>query len=210
MEAAGSTFAALNVHIRPAESRSNNGLLSTKLPRGLEKLIFNIDSILRIKTFYSLSPFASIPGQSMLTARGSVRFRDEFFKFKRTLHTRPFERRQHQLAAQQSSCPRTGETPVPGPPGNSQARQAFTELPTGWAAKILVPIQPPAGLLPTFCSPVVARHYSIITHVKLGNAHVKPVVLEVPVQIIYSPPRRVDTTAAGPEYVLCSLFYNSL
>jgi len=57
-----------------------------------------------------------------------------------------------------------------------------------WNTTIRLPISTPSSLLPTFCSAIVARQYSLIIHAKVRGMTIKPFALEVPIQVIYPPP----------------------
>lgn len=47
-------------------------------------------------------------------------------------------------------------------------------------------------LIPTFCTSVVARLYSVIVRVKVAGARSGPFDLEVPLQVINSPPSNIQ------------------
>jgi hypothetical protein len=195
LQVAGSTSIGLDIHIRPAEGKADTEKPLGQLPQSFRRLIFNVDSTFRLKTF------ARNPGQTMLTTRGPIRLRDEFIKLQSILHAKPFESWQRPLLDQPPSYLTVGETSPSARFDRRHTRSASAGLSSSWTPHISVPIQTPAGLLPTFCSAVVARNYSIITRVKFSNAHAKPVTLEVPVQIIYSPVRTVGITAAVDRWV---------
>lgn len=76
MQVAGSTSIRLDIHIRPAKGKADTESPLGQLPQSLRRLIFNVESIFRLKTIYSLLPFARIPGQTMLTTRGPIRLRE--------------------------------------------------------------------------------------------------------------------------------------
>lgn len=92
---------------------------------------------------------------------------------------------------------------------NSIIPAPYTGFQSGWATVIRVPIQIPAGLLPTFRRAVVARHYSSITRVKCSNAYIKRMVFEVPVHTYVHHKERLiyqqqDTSSFHSHYLLNS------
>lgn len=198
----GSTSTELNISVKTVKGKDHAETSDPQPPQSLQNLTFNIESILRLKTFYSLSPFPKMPGQTMLTTKGRVRFRDEVVKLQTLSHVKPFVSQQHRWSIQPPASLTTDSTATAVEFNKSSIQRACTELQRSWSADIRVPLQIPAGLLPTFCSAVVARHYSIITRVKCSNVYIKPMILEVPVQIIYSPQRAVDVTAAVDRVLL--------
>jgi hypothetical protein len=64
--------------------------------------------------------------------------------------------------------------------------QASNQLP--WVASTGFPIQPQKALLPSFCSALAARSYSLQVQVKVDGAHHDPIDFEVPLQVIYPKP----------------------
>jgi hypothetical protein len=68
----GRTLAKLNVEVRAAEGNRDKESMD-QLPQTLQNLVFKVETILRVKTFYSVTPFARNPGQALLTLSGPVR-----------------------------------------------------------------------------------------------------------------------------------------
>ncbi|KAJ5489188.1 hypothetical protein N7539_004078 [Penicillium diatomitis] len=65
----GSTSIELHVKVETAEGTDLPEISDERLPRGQQGLTFSIESILRLKTFYSLSPFPTVPGQKFSQKR---------------------------------------------------------------------------------------------------------------------------------------------
>ena len=64
-----------------------------------------------------------------------------------------------------------------------------TSPPQGkWTATLEIPIKSDTRLLPTFCTSIVARLYTIIVRVKVGGVRRESFDLEVPLQVIHSSP----------------------
>jgi hypothetical protein len=137
----------------------------------------------------------------ILSTRGTLHFKDKLVKLQNPLHEKPFKSRWCHLSNQPPLYLAVDGTALSVHFGKSDTQRAPTHQPKGWSALIRVPIQIPAGLLPTFCSAVVARHYSIIPRIKFSNTYIKPMILELPVQIIYSPQITADMTAAVDKSV---------
>lgn len=68
----------------------------------------------------------------------------------------------------------------------SQSRPSIP--PRNWSATIRLPITFPSIILPTFCSAIVARQYSLVMRARANGIHIKPFSLEIPMQVIYPPP----------------------
>lgn len=106
MQIPGSTWTELNIIIiKPVDSTKG----SLQLPPSLQNLTFNVESVLRTKTFYSLSPFAVMPGQALLTTRGNVRFKDESLRLPNPLQAKPFDSWRRGPLRSASSCSNTSQ-----------------------------------------------------------------------------------------------------
>ena len=75
----------------------------------------------------------------------------------------------------------------------------ITSPPVGkWITVLDIPIEVHARLLPTFCSSIVARQYSIILRVKVGGVRQVSFDLEVPLQVIHSSPDTPQSASLEP------------
>ena len=54
-----------------------------------------------------------------------------------------------------------------------------------WTATLTVPVNASKALVPTYLNRLSARRYVLVLHVGFANLHHDPLVLEVPIQIIY-------------------------
>lgn len=134
----------------------------------LRRLTFNIDGVIRIKTFFSATTFPCLPSQTLLTSQGKIRLLDEVVKLE-PQSTSGFHWQYLQ--------------------GAEQSR---------WRTIISIPIHIRPRLSPTFYSSLVARLYTLIIRLKVLNAYNrKPFELEVPVQVVYRPPHSEQATLGG-------------
>ena len=166
----------------------------------LRKLIFEIKVELRAKTFHSSAIFPKLPSQSTLTARGQLRLHDQLLKLD-AVNARPVswnyllrESRPPHLEAELHASLLSGSLSGgrnSSPTASISSSQA--SIPPGkWNATIRSPITLPFTVLPTFCSAIVARQYSLIVRAKAIGINVQPFSLEVPIQVIYPPPEHGD------------------
>ena len=166
------------------------------LARELEGLKFRIQPILRAKTYYSTEPFPVMPGQSMVTARGPIRLHDSVSKMSEVeLASSSWQFRRSDDIPCYEEAVRTGSVSF----GSSHSSSAWPgsqpspELPSNsssvgvWETSLIVPIELNGELLPTFCSAIASRQYSIIAQVRVKGARVKEFVLETPLQVCRSP-----------------------
>lgn len=141
--------------------------------QALKNMRFTILPLIRIKTFYSLDIFPVLPSQGLLTLRGSARLRDEMVKLKaRTLEDVVWSYAYSVVDE------------------NNEGRYITDSLPKGkWTAIIRLPITMHYRLLPTFCSSIVARLYSVLLRVKVAGVRAKSFDLEIPLQVVHAAPQ---------------------
>jgi hypothetical protein len=191
MRMRGTTTAELAIDIKAAEGSIDERSVN-RLPQTIRKLTFKIEPIFRAKTFYSTSPFKKLPGQTMLTLKGTLRLRDELMKLG-TLYPNPDSWQylpQNQKSSYAEAARRFSTLSAKSArSGNGSVSPGISSNPPGsWSTRIRVPLVVPADIPPTFCSALVARQYSLIIRTKISSISVKPFTLEIPMQIIYSPP----------------------
>jgi hypothetical protein len=201
MRTQGTTSAELGIDIKAAEGNIDERSVE-RLPQKLRRLTFTVEPIFRAKTFYSTIPFAKLPGQTMLTLTGRVRLRDEVMKLD-TLCFKPdswqyLSRIRMPSYAEAVRRPSSQSANSPRNDNGNASTSNSPSPPRSWSTRILVPLVIPADLPPTFCSVLVARQYSLIVRIKVRGISAKPFTLEVPVQIIYSPPDAIKVSVA-PE-----------
>jgi hypothetical protein len=197
----GTTLAELIVDIRAAEGSIHERSVD-RLFQTLRKLTFHVEPIFRAKTFYSTTPFSKLPGQTMLTLKGTVRIRDEVMKLG-TLCAKS-DSWQCLLRNERPSYAEALRRPSPqvvksaGSGYGSASSDTSPSSSWSWSTRIRVPVVVPADLPPTFCSALVSKQYSLIVRTKVSGLSVKPFVLEVPIQVSYSPPEALKASL-GPE-----------
>lgn len=129
------------------------------------KIRRSVTPALRIKTFYSISPFSRMPGLTMLTTTGPMRLHDEL----RTLPSTSYSNLiWHSTRADD----------------HNHAAEALSAGAAVFTTVLMV-LQMPPGLPPSFCSAVVSRQYSLIIQCKVKGVRVDSFGLEVPLQIFY-------------------------
>ncbi|KIM95748.1 hypothetical protein OIDMADRAFT_148793 [Oidiodendron maius Zn] len=138
---------------------------SSQIYQILQSLNFEVSPLLRIKTFYSLQSFPSLPSRSLLSLKGVMRMRDEIIKLDRKSIRGVSWKCAFQL--------------IETPPRSAS-------LPGGrWITHLSIPITVDTRLLPTFCTSVVARLYTTILRIKVVGARVESFNLEVPLQVVH-------------------------
>ena len=106
----------------------------------LRRLIFDIDGVIRIKTFFSATPFPYLPSQTLLTSQGKIRLLDNVVRLK------------------------------PQSTGGSHWQYLRGAEQSRWRTMISMPIHVKTRLSPTFCSSLVARFYTLVIRLKVLNA----------------------------------------
>lgn len=171
LKPATDNIAIIPVHVE-IDTVPGKSDLPTELPSKLRNLAFKVQPILRSKTFYSTVPFRKMPGQTMLTAKGTLRLKDEILKL--TSHT---------LGA--SSC-RHGLGNVQAVSNDMSRRGSRPGMPKTWFTSVNVPVMVQSDLAPTFCSATAARQYSLIMRITVCGWKINEFVLEIPLQILHA------------------------
>lgn len=172
----GNATCKLSVTLADTRSGSDIG----RLMEVSSNIRLSVTPALRIKTFYSVSPFSKTPGQTMLTINGPTMLHDELRKLSSTSYSN--------LGWHSES--------------SSDRTHAIESLSASTAvfATVLVELRLPEGLSPSFCSAVVARQYSLILQCKLKGVQVDSFGLELPLQIFYGSlkdPQKLDNAETG-------------
>jgi hypothetical protein len=160
--------------------------------KSLQGLSFTVFSLVRVKTFYSVKSFPRLPSQTLLESFREMRLRDGILKLE-TQYVRDVSwgyrvsldsRSNVSLASQLSLS-------ISNKDGTRQA--SMISEPNGkWISNWTVPIEVNGRLLPTFCSSLVARFYTLIVRVKVTGARQEAFDLEVPLQVIHTPLGKTD------------------
>jgi hypothetical protein len=192
----GSTRALMKL-----EFVSTNSNRTSKLPHDLT---FKVYSLVRAKTFYSVKAFPGLPSERLLEVDTNTRLRDDIVKLETQIVKNAswgyrfdiegqtsYEMHNHtsrnsfsvgRLHAETSSHP-------------SNLKPEILALKGRWISNWTIPIEVEGRLLPTFCSALVARRYSLIVRVKVGGAKEACFDLEVPLQVIHRSPRTASHAA---------------
>ncbi|PMD11963.1 hypothetical protein NA56DRAFT_713667 [Hyaloscypha hepaticicola] len=170
-----STKAVLNLEFESASSGDQY--------QNVQGLSFTILSLIRTKTFYSIKSFPRLPSQSLLSLRGTTRLRDEILK----LETRTVRNMSWGYVYNvESQTKGATKSSIKSPPGGK------------WTTVLDIPIEVDTRLIPTFCSSIVARLYTVILRVKVGGVRRESFDLEVPLQVIHSSPDRPRSASLEP------------
>ncbi|OCK73309.1 hypothetical protein K432DRAFT_410795 [Lepidopterella palustris CBS 459.81] len=186
----------------------------------LRALSLEIQAAIRVKTFFSTEPMVCLPKQTFLTQTACIRLHDEVIDLSRERYT--------QLEWEYSSGLRNVKPPAyediirnhsfsttSTSSGSSVLRFWASDSSvlsdndggSAWSVTVRIPIKPQAKLLPTFCSSLIARSYSVVLRVKVTGVHAKKIDFEVPLQVVYlqSPHMAAATESghcAGPAALL--------
>jgi len=170
-------------------------------------LIFTVYSLVGVKTFYSAKAFPGPPSQGLLDVDTESRLRGDIVKLETWTVKNASWGHRFDMGRQSSdellnsasemvssngrmnyeatSCPRNLEPKTTAPNGK-------------WISNWTIPIEVDGRLLPTFCSSLVARRYSLIVHVRVSGVQKERFELEVPLQVIHSSPRKVQCATGDP------------
>jgi len=129
-----------------------------------------IESHILVKTFYSTVPLRSMPGHCLVNEQSRVQVRS----YAKQLVPRMIDLRSWRPHDKQNTELNT-HTPT-------QARST-----TPWTMTLDLPVTAPSSfsLLPTFCSTLAARCYSLRIRLRIKGLHHETFVLVVPLQVIY-------------------------
>lgn len=187
-----STMALMRLEFESTSASSND------VPKNLQGLSFTVFSLVRVKTFYSVKSFPRLPSQTLLGSFSKMRLRDGVIKLE-TQHVRDvswgyrfsLDSQTNATSAFQLSL----ASPITGVPENGNGRSE----PNGkWISNWTIPIEVNGRLLPTFCSSLVARFYTLIVRVKVAGARPEAFDFEVPLQVIHTPPGKTDSPTLEP------------
>ncbi|KAF2176866.1 hypothetical protein K469DRAFT_605526 [Zopfia rhizophila CBS 207.26] len=144
----------------------------------LRALSLEIQAVIRVKTFFSTEPIVCLPKQTFLTQSACIRLHDKVIDLGRERYT--------QLEWEYSPGVRNDKPPaVLRLWASDSSVLSNNDSNSAWNVAVRIPIKPQTKLLPTFCSSLIARSYSMVLRVKLAGVHAKKVDLEVPLQIVY-------------------------
>lgn len=182
----GSTTAVLHVRIEGLNSR----FLAGSALQDFHKLKFWALLGLRLKTFYSTRPFPRFPCQALLTVEGPIRLQDQVICIGEQSHSSNTWS-VAQMPKRAEVTTQVSLAPEEGANRNSIKSQStadsHSDYSEAWQATFNLPLTVPGHLLPTFCSAIASRQYSLITRIHVDGIRIDRFVLEVPLQITFSP-----------------------
>jgi len=165
-------------------------------------LSFTVFSLVRVKTFYSVKSFPRLPSQTLLESFSEMRLRDGIIKLETQYVRDASWGYRFSLDSQTDASPASQlGLPIPNKVAseNANGQVSMTSEPNGkWISNWTVPIEISGRLLPSFCSSLVARFYTLIVRVKVAGARQERFDLEVPLQVIHTPPGKVDSPTVEP------------
>jgi len=175
----------------------------------LQAIKFTLHSAIRAKTFYGIESFPRLPSQTLVGVHGQTKMRDDLIK----LPTREFSGTQW-VFKYNSGDPSDDNWDVP--PGSlvdsiTSQNGASTEIRSPrpsqahngrCIATIRHPIRVESPLLPTFCSAIAARLYTVILRLKVSGIRRESFDLEVPLQVINMPPEGVTYDAGVLDHTI--------
>jgi hypothetical protein len=188
----GSSTTALMKLEFGSTSASSNGV-----PKSLQGLSFTVFSLVRVKTFYSVKSFPRLPSQTLLESFSEMRLRDGIIKLETQCVRDVSWGYRFSLDSQAHATPASHlglsiSNKEVSENGNGQV--SMISEPNGkWISNWTVPIEVNGRLLPTFCSSLVARFYTLIVRVKVAGARQEAFDLEVPLQVIHTPLGETDS-----------------
>lgn len=172
-----------------------------EIRRRLRAITFIVEGVIRVKTFRSTSPFPKLPSQDLLIGGGKIRLADQIMELERqtigNVGWRHWPKNDVVLMKTQDrfmSRSASASEPYPSNKFATLMRSMSVSEPSvasrskgTWRTNFEVPIHITSRLTPTFCSPLIARFYSLILRLKISKLSSKAFELEVPVQVVYLP-----------------------
>ena len=179
----------VNITVQPVAAQDHAENLS-QLLENLKTSTFKSQASLRVKTFYSTTPFSKLPGRNMATPTGLVRLHEE--KMKLAAHV-------FNIASWDYEARLVLGAADPVTLSNSQASSTNIVMPKRattkaasenvegylWSAYMAMPCVIPSQLPPTFCSAIASRQYSLMVRFKVYGIAIDDFALEMPLQIVY-------------------------
>jgi hypothetical protein len=157
----------------------------------LKGMKFTLYSLIRVKTFYSVTPFPRLPSHSLLVSKDQFKLRDAVIKLEagRKYPVSWGFRYNMDAYSISDSIGSTVESPklLAHDSPRKQQPSPHAPVPDGnWTAIIEVPINLHTRLIPTFCNSLVARVYSLIVRLRISGVKCDPFDFEVPLQVVHS------------------------
>lgn len=159
----------------------------------LQAMKITVHPLIRAKTFYGVESFPRLPSQTLVGVHGRTSMRDNIIRLprKELSHLQwqfkyDLEGRSHgDSEGSPPSYPMDDSVASQNRPSTETQKQSLSQAPNGrWIATIRHPIRVESSLLPTFCSAIAARLYTVILHLKVSGIRRESFNLEVPLQVI--------------------------
>jgi len=168
------------------------GANPSEIQKILQGISFTVYSLVRFKTFYSVKSFPRLPSQTLLQSCNETRLREGIIKLEtRTVQNASWGYRVN--IEDSTDATTTSQTSLSNSPKKDLAQSGK------WISNWTVPIEINGRILPTFCSSMAARLYSLIVRVKVtGGARHESFDLEVPLQVIHTALDNPESTSAEP------------
>lgn len=194
----GGTTTIIQIRIERLDRSSITG----DVLQQLHKIQFKVLLALRSKTFYSTRPFPGFPCQAMLTVDGPVRLHDQVMSLGQQNQSinawdmaqmlSPTADTNHEsLSWGRKDSSSSGKSHLSSESSSSSKSYLLADgsgaLTGTCQAALNLPVTVPGDILPTFCSAVASRQYSLIARIRVDGIRIQNFVLEVPLQITFSP-----------------------
>ncbi|KIX02768.1 uncharacterized protein Z518_08710 [Rhinocladiella mackenziei CBS 650.93] len=175
----GSTTLALHIRIEGPNPGSTTGHALQNFVQYLPKIRFKTLIGLHIKTFYSTRPFARFPCQKLLTVDSPICLQDQVMSL-----------------GEQNHSANSWTGPLSPCTGSKSLHTLSTSQPPSdddrdysgiWRSSLNLLFTVPGDLLPTFCSALASRQHSLIVRIRINGIRIDKFILEVPLQIVFSP-----------------------
>jgi hypothetical protein len=155
----------------------------------LKDMKFTLYSLIRVKTFYSVTPFPRLPSQSLLVSNDGFKLHDALIKLEggRKYPVSWGHRNNMDKYSISGSIGSTVGSPPAYDAPTKQQSSPHAPVPDGkWTAIIEVPINLHTRVAPTFCNSLVARVYSLIVRLRISGVKSDFFDFEVPLQVVHS------------------------
>lgn len=167
----------------------------------LENLRFQTSLSLRAKTFYASKPFSQMPGYTMGGGQDLPNSHESVYKIqtvdKGSRSWQPHPRTEVMHPGDASTPPFTSASLAPD--GEPFLHSKTMSLTNKWSTTLEIPLSINGSLIPTFCSAIASRQYSIIARTKVKGGRSKDFLLEVPLQNHCRPRYRMSPSAGNPQ-----------
>lgn len=174
----------LTAYVGSVVGSGPNNALHT-LPKTLKGLRFVVQSIVRAKTFYTTRPFPVLPGQTMVSPDGKTRLHEAMLQMSPVeLDSSLWQARfSDDMSSSKDSLPTGSQcSSIRGCDQVSSGPANTSRLLAAWTSSLSIPIELVGSLLPTFCSAISSRQYSLVVRIKVKGLSIKDFILEVPLQ----------------------------